>query len=174
MYLSWKHPSQQFKPSVFNIRIKANKKFKKSGKRKISSDNLAGLSFDLAPPPGKMMFVGGSKSREGRRKGDQDQESAKFTRFPFPRPKAPMPPSSQCLLPSLRLRWQFLGLLTLPSRQIEEIGLPSLQSDGPDRIAGRQSNLGDREKFPRLGETAAVQCWKWYREWHSAFSKRKA
>ena len=129
MYLSWKHPSQQFKPSVFNIRIKANKKFKKSGKRKISSDNLAGLSFDLAPPPGKMMFVGGSKSREGRRgkgkKGDQDQESAKFARLAFPSvggwwcmpapapaPASPMPPS----LPPLR--WQFLGLLTLPSRQI--------------------------------------------------------
>ena len=102
---------------------------------------VAGLSFDLAALPGEMMFVGGSKSREGRREwqgreGDQDQESAKFAR----------------LLPAypIALRWQFLGLLTLPSRQIDR------QPTEPDRIAGKQSNLGDREKFLRLGETAAV------------------
>ena len=87
----------------------------------------ADLSFGLAAAaPGKMMFVGGSKSREGRRgeweegrleewrgrKGDQDQESAKFARLSHrPWALSPMPRS-----PSLR--WQFLGLLTLPSRQI--------------------------------------------------------
>ena len=78
------------------MKRKSDGKFSRRAENGKSTSMAADLSFGLAAAaPGKMMFVGGSKSREGRRgeweegrleewrgrKGDQDQESAKFARF---------------------------------------------------------------------------------------------
>ena len=90
----------------------------------------------------------GGDGREGR-KGDQDQESAKFARLAFPsvggwwcpRPRPQPPP--QCLRPSPAVA---------VSRFVDVAFWADRPPVRPDRIAGRQSNLGDREKFLRLGE----------------------